>query len=162
MFQTGEFGIPEEAFERVRDPEMLKRYMNGGKTFQEILGYSEGAMVGFYASAKNLFEQQRYDEAIDAFTFLSTLNPHVPAYWMGLGMSEQLLGLHEKALIAYKMLAVLQPGNPVLHYHTASCHHALKDKQKTIAALETAIETADEDPMQSQLAIQCRKMLSRL
>ena len=155
-------GMPEEALQRIQDPNLIRRYMSGGKTFQEILGYSENVMEGFYRTARNLFLTQKYEEAIEAFTFLATLNPHVVTYWIGIAMADQMLGFHEKALIAYGIAVTLQPKNPVVHYHTASCFRALGNIPEAIGALEITIACAEESDEHLELAASAQKVLDSL
>lgn len=136
---SSDFKIPEEALEKMRDPAHIKKQVDEGKTFQEILGYTSDAMDKFYEAAHQLFQKQQYEEAADAFVFLTTLNPKVHSYWLGLGMSEQLIGEHDAALMAYGMAILTNMENPLPHYHSASCYQALLDKNSAIISLELAI-----------------------
>jgi type III secretion system low calcium response chaperone LcrH/SycD len=138
MENAEEYKIPKEAIERLKDPEVLKRQMKEGKTFQEIIGYSHDAMEKFYSIAHGLFQRQEYDRAADAFVFLTTLNPYVHNYWLGLGMSEQLNGGFQGALLAYAMAILTNPENPAAHYQSASCYRALNDSRNAILSFEMA------------------------
>ncbi|MFQ5730114.1 MAG: CesD/SycD/LcrH family type III secretion system chaperone, partial [Waddliaceae bacterium] len=82
MENMEEYKIPEEAIEKLKDPEVIRRQIEEGKTFQEIIGYSVDTMEKFYQGAYNLFQQQEYRKAADAFVFLTTLNPYVHNYWL--------------------------------------------------------------------------------
>lgn len=141
-----EFKIPKEALEKLRDPELLRRKINEGKVLQEIIGYTHETMEKFYQIAYKLFQHQQYQEAGDAFIFLTTLNPYVYNYWLGLGMSEQLSNKYDGALIAYATAILIKVENPLPHYHSASCYLALKDWVNAIASLDLAILYAGDHP----------------
>jgi len=159
-----EFKIPEEAIEKLRDPEIIRQQMEEGKTFQEIIGYTSETMEKFYTIGRKLFEQQEYREAADAFIFLTTLNPMVHEYWLGLGMAEQLNGGHQGALLAYAMAILTNLENPVPHYHSASCYRELGDKQGAIHSLEMALRCAEGNEAYQNLkeqALAAKKLLER-
>lgn len=147
----GEYKIPEEAIEKLKDPEIIRRQIEEGKTFQEVLGYSVEAMEKFYQIAYNLFQQQEYQKAADAFVFLTTLNPYVHNYWLGLGMAEHLDGGYQGALLAYAMAILTDVENPVTHYHSATCYRALSDRQSALLSLEMAIRCAGDKPEHANL-----------
>lgn len=134
-----EFRIPADALEKLRDPDLLRKKISEGKVLQEIIGYSAATMEKFYFVAYKLFQHQQYQEAADAFIFLTTLNPYIYNYWLGLGMCEQLLKREEAALIAYATAILINVENPVPHYHSASCYNELKDQGNALASLELAI-----------------------
>ncbi|MGA8163516.1 MAG: SycD/LcrH family type III secretion system chaperone [Waddliaceae bacterium] len=138
-----EYKIPKEALENLKDPEVIRRQMEEGKTFQEIIGYTTEAMEKFYRIARKLFEQQEYRRSADAFIFMTTLNPMVHSYWLGLGMSEHLDGDYQGALLAYAMAILTNVENPIPHYHSASCYQALGDDESAMGSLEIVIRCAE-------------------
>lgn len=141
------FKIPEEALEKLHDPEYLHKQIEQGMTFQEILGYDEAQMEKFYGAAYDLFQEGRYQDAADGFVFLTTLNPYVHNFWLGLGMSEQLNEEYESAIVAYGMATMTDMESPVPHYHTAKCHYLMGDTDTALSFLNLAIElAADREP----------------
>ena len=143
MEHLSEFSIPREALEKLKDPLFVKNQVAEGKTFQEILGFSLATMDKFYGAAHNLYTRQQYEEAADAFVFLTTLNPRVHTYWVGLGMSEQLNEEYDAALMAYSMAILINVENPLPHYHSAACYFALQEKDNAILSLEMALQHAE-------------------
>jgi type III secretion system low calcium response chaperone LcrH/SycD len=139
-----EFKLSKELIEKLKDPEFLRRELAEGKSFQEIFNYTEDAMAAFYKTAYGLFQKQAYKEAGDAFFFLTNLNPYVSTYWLGLGMSEQLNNDFDSALIAYGMVSIMEPENPLAHYHSAGCYRSINDKENALASIDLAIAAADE------------------
>lgn len=135
-----EFIIPEDAKKILNDPEMIKKQIKEGLTFQEIIGYSEETMEKFYGAAYNLFQRKNYRDSANAFVFLTTLNPYVHNYWLGLGMSEQLNEEFEAALLAYAMAILTKIDNPIPHYHSARCYKAMNDYKNARASVDLAIQ----------------------
>lgn len=140
-----EFHLSAEAIEKMRDPESIKAYFEEGKTFQDLLGYTEESMEKLYKAAYGLFQQRKYRECTDAFTFLTTVNPFIHNYWLGLGMSEQMIEDYEAALIAYAMATMTNLKSPVAHYHSASCYWLLGDTSSALTALDLAVERAEAE-----------------
>lgn len=157
-----EFKIPKDALDKLRDPELLRRKINEGKVLQEIIGYTAETMEKFYQIAFKLFQHQQYQEAGDAFIFLTTLNPYVYNYWLGLGMCEQLSNRFDGALIAYATAILIKVENPVPHYHSATCYEALNDYGNALASLELAVLYAGDNPEYAAIkkhAIQAKESL---
>ena len=140
-----EFAIPEEAYAKLSDPEVIQKYVDEGKTFREIIGYSDETMDHFYQSARRLYENHKFQEACDAFLFLTTLDPFVPAYWLGMGLCEQINEDYQSALVAYGMAILSYKEDPYPHYYSAACYYALDDYENALRSLETALEYATEE-----------------
>ncbi len=134
-----DFQIPQEVLDQLSDPLLLQKYVDEGKTFQEILGYSDDMMGRFYQIARGLLDMKKLKEASDAFLFLTTLNPHVPTYWLGLGMCEHLHEEYQRSLVAYGMAIVSDREDPLPHYYSAACHFAMRNYETAKVALEIAI-----------------------
>lgn len=155
----GEYEIPAEAMEQIKDPHALKRQIDEGKTLQEIFGYDDATMVKFYLCAKNLFERQEWKKSADAFLFLTSLNPYISSYWLGLGMSEQLRGKFQGALLAYAMAILTDVENPLPHYQSAKCYQSMGEMQNGIFSLELAVECAKRKPEYSNILEAAEEML---
>ena len=157
-----EFKIPQDAIERLKDGEILRRYVEEGKTFQEILEYSDEMMTKFYEVAHHLFRSHRYNEAADAFVFLTTLNPYVPEYWLGMGMCEQLNEEYQQAMVAYSMVIIGDRHQPLAHYHMAACYNALGDVDNSLKSIQKAIEGAGDQSEYEELKAQSQRAKERL
>lgn len=154
MENVEEFTIPEDALERLKDPAVIKQQMKEGKTFQEIIGYSSETMEKFYQVAYSLFQKQEYNKAADSFIFLTTLNPYVHNYWLGLGMAEQLGGTYQGALLAYAMAVLTNIENPTPHYQSASCYRQLNDLENAVMSYEMAARYCGDQPEYADIKAQ--------
>lgn len=139
-----EFRLSDQAKEKLKDKNLLKKELAEGKTAQEIMGFSNETMSKFYQAAYYLFENKRYQDAANAFLFLATLNPHTHDYWLGLGMSTQLCRDYESAIDAYELAALCDISSPVPYFYLAKCLFAIHDRESALQALDLAIETADD------------------
>lgn len=139
-----DFQVPEDAFEKIKDPIAFWQQIDEGKTFQEILGYSDDLMEKFYKVAYSYFQDQDYETASEAFSFLTTLNPTVFNYWLGLGMSEQMCEDFDSALVSYEMAAMVDVTNPIVHYHSATCHRSLLDDESALRSLDLCLHNAGD------------------
>lgn len=157
-----EFKLSKEMIEKLKDPDYLRKQLAEGKSFQEIFKYTENAMALFYKTAYTLFQNQSYKEASDAFFFLTNLNPYISTYWLGLGMSEHLNNEYDAALIAYGMVSVIDPKNPLPHYHAASCYRALNDIENALASYDLAIACANESSEHAALMQQATNAKTHL
>lgn len=150
MENLEEFSIPEDAVEKLKDPKIIRKNLVEGKTFQEILGYDNERMEKFYQKASDLFYKQEYEKSSEAFTFLTTLNPGVSSYWIGLGMSEQILEEFHGALLAYAMAMMSDISNPLPHYYTAMCYRSLLKPESAMGSIEIALHHCkDKDEWQN-------------
>jgi type III secretion system low calcium response chaperone LcrH/SycD len=140
-----DFKISKKVRHKLKNREAIKKEIESGKSFQEILEFSDAAMSRFYHSANHLFENKRYPDAANAFLFLVTLEPHISRYWIGLGMSAQMCHDYEAAIDAYEMAAICEIENPEPYFYLAKCLFAVHDREATLQALDLAIEYAGDN-----------------
>jgi type III secretion system low calcium response chaperone LcrH/SycD len=145
------FFLPEAALERLKDPAIIQRFIDEDQCFQDVVGFEQEVMDEFYRVAHRIFQEGRYYEAADAFVFLTTLNPYVYEYWLGLGMAEQLTEDYPSSLTAYAMAIANDDSNPLPYYHSAHCYYQMDDKEKALASLELAIEQARRDEIYANI-----------
>lgn len=157
-----EFSIPEEAFAKLSDPEVMKRYVEEGKTFQEIIGYSEETMAKFYYAARQLLDACQYKEASDAFLFLTTLDPFSPTYWLGMGLCEQFDEDYQSALVAYGMSILSEKEDPYPYYYSAACYHAMNDIINAERSLELALQYSANNDEFLEIYSEAKKAKERL
>jgi type III secretion system low calcium response chaperone LcrH/SycD len=139
-----EFKLSKKAREKLKNKKLLKRELEQGKTAQEIMGFSNETMAKFYSAANQLLEHRRYEDAANAFLFLVTLNSYNHDYWLGLGMSLQMIHDYEGAINAYELSAISDIENPVPYFYLAKCLFAIHDRESALQALDMAIEYAND------------------
>lgn len=159
-----DFHISKKARAKLKDKKWLKKQLEMGKSAQELMGFSDTVMAKFYAAAYKLFEHRNYTDAANAFLFLITLNSYHHDYWLGLGMSTQMLGNYEAAIDAYEMAAICKLDSPVPYFYLAKCLFAIHDRESSLQALDLAIEYSGDDIQYLGLknqAITARNLLAK-
>lgn len=150
----------KETILKLNDPSILLRHMEEGVLFQDLLCLSNENMERLYHDARKLFEEGRHSDAADAFLCLTTLNPYVSAYWLGLGLAEQAHRACYAALVAYAMAIVCDESNPTPYYYAASCHYLNNDIDEALQSVEMALDKAGESALYSD--IRTRALNSRM
>lgn len=138
--------ISEQAMNVVRDGKALQEKLNQGETYQQILGFSDDAVLGFYDVAKELMNQQRYGDAADAFFFLTQLAPQVKAFWLGMARSERLNNRLEEAIGLYLCVIAMEEADKSIFMESVRCCLAAGKKEEALQILDVALEYAAEHP----------------
>lgn len=159
---VGDFKVSEKVKKKLKNRSKLKKELSEGKTAQEIMEFSDKTVARFYEAAYRLFQANRYEDAANAFLFLVTLNPYNHDFWLGLGMSAQMLGDQEAALDAYEMAASCQIDNPVPYFYLAKILFESNDRDNALEALNLAIEYAGEHPDYAELKKQAEDVKKKL
>lgn len=73
--------------EFLSDPGKLKNHLETGGSVQGSHHYTISVLLTFYEMAKNLALDRKQTEAIHVFTFLTEIKPHIPSFWIGLGLA---------------------------------------------------------------------------
>ncbi len=159
---SSSFHLSKETKAKLKDKQALEQDLLTDKSPQEILDLSEEEMAKCYQIAYHLFEEKRYEEAVDAFFFLATLNSYRSDYWLGLGMATQLLHDYEVAIDAYELAALCDLSSPVPYFYLAKCLFAIHDRENALQALDLAIETAGDSTEFAALKAQAEEAKTML
>ncbi len=101
--------MSKEGLKILKDPELFGKAMNEEQTLQEIMGWETETVLDMYDAAVRLAGNNRYEDASDAFFFLTTINPNIPSFWIGFGTCMKYLGKIDDAMMAYKMSIIFAP-----------------------------------------------------
>jgi type III secretion system low calcium response chaperone LcrH/SycD len=113
--------------------------------FQDALNISEEVLEEYYKAAYRLIEEKRWEDASDAFLFLTFINPNIYNFWIGLGISMQSQGAYDRALPAYAMAQQIDPEIPISYANAFQCCVALKEKECAENLWKAAIECCGEN-----------------
>lgn len=152
-----EFNLSKKIKAKLKNKNLLKKQLAMGKSAQEVLELSDGAMNKFYHAACELLDHMRYADAANAFLFLITLNPYKHNYWLGLGMSYQLCEDYEMACDAYEMAAACKIDDPVPYFYLAKSLLSMRDRKSALLAYDLAIKYADCIEEHDQLKKEAKK-----
>lgn len=130
----------EDRHEELR--ELMTEQLMSGRMMQSILDLTDSEMGRLYGAARSLLNDEDFERAADGFLFLTTLNPLIHEYWLGLGLAEQAQKNYKEALSAYMMAMLTDPSDPVTHYYSAKCFYEKNDIQNAEAALQLALKNS--------------------
>lgn len=101
--------------------------------------FSTDVQLLFYEIANEFYDQALYEKSIDAFCFLTTINPDVQAFWIGLALGyEKNLAL-DKAVEKFKIaIAHSDPADFSPYYGLIRCCESLQDYKEIEELLEAA------------------------
>ncbi len=109
MADVTKYCMSDEGLQLLDDADALAEALEDGKTFQQIVGFSDDVLADFYEVAARLLEEGRYEEAGNAFVFLTTVNPNLSELWLGLGMAHQFQKDYDNAMAAYEAAKEAEP-----------------------------------------------------
>lgn len=149
-------------------PDHAREYfagMNNDISLQELCKMSNDTLDVLYKGAKHLYEQQRYQEAADAFSILTFLNAKHHPFWMGLGNSEYFCHRYQAALVAFAMAAIINPSDPYCHIFSCKCYEETKEIDNAINALDLALLTIGDDKnyaaLKDAVTVERRKIIQK-
>lgn len=145
MEKLDDFKISDKYISKMTNGEFLQAAIDKGQgQMQALLDISDEVLERYYSVASNLIERQDWVKAIDAFLFLTFLNPYVHNFWICLGMAFQSTSEHDRAIMAYAMGEVTDPSDPVSYANAYQCHLALRDTISAEKCYEKAIELCQD------------------
>lgn len=114
------------------------------ETPQQLFGVTQPMLDRYYRSALKCLEQKNWENARDAFMFLTFLNPYVHDFWVGLGIAEQSQSHFDKAIQAYTLAEATDPEDPIPIANSFQCVLALGEKEYAQFMLDKALQRCGE------------------
>lgn len=131
--------------------EAAKDVMQKAYLPKDLLGLSDQMVEGIYGQAYRLYQTGRYNDASQLFRLLIMINSTDPKFTLGLGACLHMLKDYKAAAGVYALCAVIDPDNPLPHYHASDCFLQMNDKPSALISLELAIKRAGEKPEYQKL-----------
>lgn len=126
--------------------EIAEKILVRGMLPKDAIGFTDSMVEGLYAQAYRLYNTGKYVEASHIFRMLILLNTTESKYILGLAACFHMLKEYKNAIQAYTMCGIMDPENPIPHYHAADCYIHMKDPLSAIVSLEMAIKRAENKP----------------
>lgn len=111
---------------------------------KDALGLNDAMIEGIYGQAYRLYNTGKYDDASQLFRLLIMLNPTESKYVMGLAASFHMMKEYQNAANTYAICSVIDPNDPIPHFHASDCYYKMGDKMSAMLALEMAVKQAGE------------------
>lgn len=118
--------------------------MQKGVTPKDILGLSDQMVEGIYGQAYRLYQTGRYKDASQLFRLLIMIKATESKFCLGLAACLHMMKDFQAAAEVYSICGVVDPHNPIPHFHASDCYIQLGDKLSAIVSLETAVKRAGE------------------
>lgn len=103
---------------------------------------SKESLPALYAIALEFYRNGKYGEAKDIFQLLTISDADDRKHWMGLASCYKMLKEYAEAIECFSMAALLDPHEPMAHWHAADSYFASGKQTEAMVALESAIEAA--------------------
>lgn len=124
--------------------QFIDKVMNQGVLPKDVMGVQNNVIEGIYAQAYQLYNTGKYLDAIHLFRMLILMDPTEPKFTMGLAACSHMMKDYQAAAQSYTLVGVMEPSNPIPHYHASDCYLQLNDPVSSMIALEMAIKRAGD------------------
>jgi type III secretion system low calcium response chaperone LcrH/SycD len=124
-----------------KESEAIKE-MAKGTLPKDIIGLNDEMVEGIYGQAYRLYNNGKYDDAIELFRLLIMMNPVESKYVLGMAACLHMNKHYKGAVDMYALCAVLDPETPIPYYHSYDCYLHMKDKLAACISLEMTIKKA--------------------
>ncbi len=118
---------------------------------KDAIGMDPRTLEATYAQAYHHYNSGQYPEAARLFQLLQLADGTEPKFGLGLAASLQMLEEYQNALIIYGLVELVDPENPIPHYHASDCYDKMQLTAAGIAELEIAIELCGTQPQYTLL-----------
>lgn len=109
------YRIQADCREVLENPDSFVNFLSEGTPLCQLFGFSKEALSDFYEATSRLLHENRFEDAKDAFFFLTMVAPQLSSCWLGLGYCYLQCRQYEAALRACAQALDLNPNN-VDHY----------------------------------------------
>lgn len=140
-----DFQPPEKNLSYFDNPVALIHFLSEGYAFYQLLGFSEKQLSKMGQAAYRLIEQNRFQDAIEAFFFLVTIAPHLGPCWYGLGYSYGKCDQDENAIQALLRAIELSPDTSDFYLHLAHIFIKHNDFEKATSVCDLGLLAATQD-----------------
>lgn len=130
--------------EKLGNQQQLEILLKEGKQIKDILGIHPNILAELYDRAIKYFKDEKYQEALAAFSLMAILDNNNHDIWLGLGMALQMNHKYESAIDAYELAAICDIENPVPYFYLAKCLFAIHDINGAKEAIDMAIEYSQD------------------
>lgn len=140
-----------EADQAQKLEQVASKIVGQGVPPKDALGLNDQMVEGIYAQAYRLYNTGKYKDASQLFRLLIMLNGAEPKYSLGLAACYHMAKDYDSAIATYTTCGMLDPSNPIPHYHASDCYLQMGDKVSAMIALEMAVKRSASKSEYSQL-----------
>lgn len=143
--------ILPEVQSMLRNPVQVRAALSEGKTFQDILKWSDDELVEIYALADRLLNDKHYYESSVIFKLLCLVQPLSYFFWMGVGDALEADNKNKEAIMTYYGGLFANPYSFDLYLKLCKTLCKIGEPEKAVALLEEAFKVIDETEKEGPL-----------
>lgn len=113
---------------------------------KNALGISNSRIEELYAQGYRYYNTGRFGDALNNFRMLTFFDPTQVKFVFGLAACLHMLKEYEKAVETYLLASMMDPKNPIPHFHSSDCYLKMNDKSSALISLRMAVECAQDKP----------------
>lgn len=114
---------------------------------KDAMGLSNEMIESMYNFAYRLYNTGKYEQASQIFRLLIMLNPVESRFMMGLAASYHMRKDYFNAATCYTICSILDPRDPLPHYHVSDCYIESGNLELARRELEVCILCAEKFPV---------------
>lgn len=125
---------------------MVGELLKKGASVKDLFGLGDAMVEGIYGQAYRLYNTGKYRDACQLFRLLIMLDAMEPKYRMGMAACFHMLKEFKNAVDTYAFCGVLDPANPIPHFHASDCYIQMGSALSALVSLEMAVKRAEGKP----------------
>lgn len=149
--------VSQEEYEK-----MARAAFSKSASIKKIANVSDKKVEAIYAQAYLLYNTGRYRDATELFRILITIDSSDVRFYAGFAACLHMLKEYDGAVGAYTLYSVMDPHNPIPHFHLSDCHLQREDFYSARAALTMAIQLAGDNVEYKTIKERCEITLQGL
>lgn len=155
-------GEKVKEMEGPRSETAMGKILNQSAVPKNLIGVNNQVAEGMYAQAYRFYNTGKYEEACHLFRLLIMLDSTEPKYTMGLAACFHMMKNYRAAVEMYTLCAIVDPQNPVPHYHSSDCFIQMADKASALVALQMALKRTKGKPEYQTMRDRIKMSISSL
>ena len=130
---------------------IFNRLFQDGLSLSEAVGLTPEILENLYAYGYRLYNNGNYKSAALIFSFLTTLNPEIPKYFLSLGACYHMQKEYVPAINNYMSAFYLNMIDPLPFYYISDCYIKMNKIDYAAFALGLVMQLASKDPKYSKI-----------
>jgi type III secretion system low calcium response chaperone LcrH/SycD len=126
--------------------EAISKMMVDNKLPKDVLGFSPEIMEMIYQHGYNLFQNGKYQDALNVFNILRQLDNSSPRYTFAIAACHHYAKEYLDAAANYSIYKYMDPLNPIPSFHLYDCYMKTDHTMSALLAIQEALVLAERSP----------------
>jgi type III secretion system low calcium response chaperone LcrH/SycD len=142
--------------------EQILEHIASSPTLGDFHGLEEEDYEMLYGLGHQLYQQHRFDDAVEAFRFLATHKHSERRFIKAYASALQMTREHDAAIAQYALAGMLDPDDPAIPLHACECLIAAGRRDEAAEGLAIAMELCEGEPQHAALRQRAQALLDLL